>query len=211
MILLLVLAVFASGIWYVFFSPYFDLSLFSSEKPIPTQGPTEESTFSATAYDSVPSVFVHVCGEVNLPGVYELPEGSRVNAAVESAGGFTDKADRAYLNLARVIEDGERIYVPSKKETEKLSYEENISGTGLEMSTEAAAVSGENKGLTTININTATIDELTELPGIGESRAKDIISYRTNVSRFEKPEDIKNVSGIGEKMYERMKDYIRVK
>ncbi len=209
--MLLILAVIGTGVWYVFFSPYFDSSFFSFEKAIPTSAPNEYQTTLTTENNDLPSVFVHVCGEVNIPGVYELPDGSRVNDAISLAGGFTENADKAYLNLARIIVDGEKIYVPSLSETEELSMEEKASGTGLPITNMQTIVSGENTETLTININTATIEELTELPGIGESRAKDIISYRNNVGRFEKPEDIKNVSGIGDKMFERMKDYIRVR
>lgn len=180
----------ASGVWYVFFSPYFDSSSLFSEELIPT-GITIEKKPDPTVTDVLPSVFVHVCGEVINPGVYEIPLGSRVVDAVNRAGGFSDNANEDYLNLARVVADSERIYVPAKEEEVEMQEGENSSEK--------------------ININTATVEELSTLPGIGESRAKDIISYRTNVGKFEKIDDIKNVSGIGEAMFMRLKGYITVR
>ena len=144
-----------------------------------------------------------------MPEVYELPEGSLVRDAVMAAGGFSDKADREYLNLAREVADHERIYVPSKTET--MQKESTVSGTEPRRTEESdKATAGKNNGNGLVNINTASAEELTTLPGIGESRAKDIISYRTNVGAFEKIEDIKNVSGIGEKMFTRLMDLITV-
>ena len=142
-------------------------------------------------------ISVHVCGAVKEPGVYYIDEGSRVHQAVELAGGFTENAASSYVNLADVVSDGEQIYIPTEEEAEKgeLTPPGNIAGSKD----------------TLVNINTADISELTTLAGIGESKAEAIIAYRENVAAFENPEDIINVSGIGESIYDKIKDSIKVK
>ena len=209
----------AAGIWYTVFvlkvfpgifcekTESFDVKKTVSEE-IETKAPGQPDVLSPTP--TFPVLFsVYVCGEVKMPEVYELPEGSLVRDAVMAAGGFSDKADREYLNLAREVADHERIYVPSKTET--MQKESTVSGTEPRRTEESdKATAGKNNGNGLVNINTASAEELTTLPGIGESRAKDIISYRTNIGLFEKIEDIKNVSGIGEKMFTRLMDLITV-
>lgn len=179
----------SAGVWYVYFSGLFDSDSLISENLIPTKSTIEDLSVP-TVTDALPGIFVHICGEVKRPSVYEVPAGSRVVDVINIAGGFTDQADTNYLNLARTVADSERIYVPALNEEG-----------------DYVVVEGNDK----ININSATLEELTTLPGIGEARAKDIISYRTNVGRFEKIEDIKNVSGIGDAMFIRMKSYISVR
>lgn len=142
-------------------------------------------------------ICVHVCGAVNNAGVYYLEEGSRVHEAVEMAGGFGTNAAKDFVNLADVVFDGEQIYIPTVDESEDLDIP-YVSGK----------TDRENDGL--VNINTAGVEELTTLTGIGESRAEAIIAYRENVSVFEQPEDIINVSGIGTSIYEKIKDSIKV-
>ncbi|MCR5585442.1 MAG: helix-hairpin-helix domain-containing protein [Lachnospiraceae bacterium] len=145
-----------------------------------------------------------MCGSVNSPGVVRIEKGDRLIDAVKAAGGFNEEADRNYLNLARVLQDGERIYVPSSLETALLTIKDVIRGSETGISEDK-----EEKD-NIININMADVGELTTLPGIGESRAKDIIAYRNKVGAFEKKEDIKNVSGIGESLYARIVDLITV-
>lgn len=145
---------------------------------------------------------VYVCGCVNTPGVYFLPDGARVYQAVEAAGGLTEDAAGWYVNQAAYISDGDQIYIPSE--------EEALSGT-VAAGTETTADSSSDQsddGL--ININTATADELTTLSGIGETKAAAIIAYREENGDFESVEDITNVSGIGESTYEKIKDKIKV-
>lgn len=201
------LIILGTGIWYVFFSPYFDYTEYLGVLP-GKENKTEEMNIIIPEPNPVSGLFVYVCGEVNAPGVYELTEESRVYEAVEMAGGFTKYADSTYLNLARTVTDSERIYVPSIYETAKLSVENVLEGTGVVVQGEEEDRKKAEENAEKVNINTATSDELTTLPGIGEARAKDIISYRTNVGRFEKIEDIMNVSGIGEAMFSRIKSYI---
>ncbi len=203
-ILIVLIVVFAilSGLWYAFF---YREDNEEAEKSSEVQvSPTCASEPSPTA---IPKkyIIVHMCGSVRSPGVVRIEEGSRLTDAVTAAGGFDDEADRNYLNLARILSDGERIYVPSEDETAVLSVKETIKGGDTGGSEEDGTKENE-----VININTADIRRLTELPGIGESRAKDIIAYRNKAGAFEKKEDIKNVSGIGESLYARIADLITV-
>ncbi len=159
---------------------------------------SEDETEHPTAVPTpVPNIFVHVCGAVVNPDVYEIPKGSRVREAVDAAGGCTDSADADYLNLAEFVSDGQKIYVPTKEETKNLGFGEKISIS-------------ESGGNTRVNINRATEKELTALPGIGEGRAKEIVAYRKKAGNFQSIEEIKNVSGIGDSIFSRIRDYIYV-
>lgn len=145
--------------------------------------------------------YVHICGAVNAPGVYELEEGSRVYQAVEAAGGFLPEADEGYLNLAALISDGMKITVLTREEAASApAWEGEIGGTGQQ---EAAAPAK-------VNINTATQDQLMTLKGIGEARAADIIAYRQEHGPFRQIEDIMQVSGIKEAAFAKIKDDITV-
>ena len=141
-------------------------------------------------------ICVYVCGCVINPGVYELHENMRVYQAIEMAGGMTEYANYNYLNLADYLTDGQKIYVPD--------IDENLSN---QVSPQAL----DNSSSTLVNINSATKDQLMTLPGIGESRAVDIIAYRTTNNKFETIEDIKKVSGIKDAAFSKIKDLIVVK
>lgn len=145
----------------------------------------EEETVSAL------QIYVDIGGAVKNPQVVELPEGSRVEDAIEAAGGLTDKADLTDINRAAFLEDGEKVYIPEV-------YDEDEVGD--------SQVRGDGK----ININTADFEELQELNGVGPATAEKIIGYREENGRFSSIEDIKNVSGIGEKTFEKFKDDIKV-
>ena len=146
---------------------------------------------------------VYVCGAVENPGIYTLPADSRLYEAIRMAGGFSKEADPAYHNLAREIEDGERIYILSASETKALTAEQQVAGE------EGSAGSEQVNGL--INLNTATAEQLMTLPGIGEARAADILAYRAKIGQFTDVEELMNVSGIGEARFEKIKDKITVK
>jgi len=150
------------------------------------------------------TLFVYVCGEVSRPGVYELPENSRVYQALDAAGGMTETADRKTINQAELLSDGQQITVYSVEETSAPGFSGTAAGTpsGTQQS------GGGNSGK--ININTAGKEELMKLSGIGESRAEDIIRYREEHGKFSSAEDIQNVSGIGEKSFQKIKDQIEV-
>lgn len=147
---------------------------------------------------------VYVTGEVNQPGVIELEEGARIQDAIEGAGGIKAEANLKNINLAYEISDGEKIYIPNLSEVlEEEILEEPVS----EESNSSSSSSSKGK----ININKATETELTSIPGIGASTAQKIISHREENGKFKTIEDIKNVSGIGDAKYEKMKDSICVK
>ena len=161
--------------------------------------------------------FVHIYGAVVNPGVYELPEGSRIYQAVSAAGGFAEEACRDYVNQARQVSDGMKIWIPTEKEA--LDFPKK-SGDGIEtVGVQAAEAGGVAAGAssdvgaagsTLVNINTATVEQLRTLNGIGESRANTIIAYREAHGNFAKKEDIMKVTGIKESSYAKIKDQITV-
>ena len=155
---------------------------------------TEENM--ETKEKNINQITIHITGEVNNPGIVILDEGARIVDALDAAGGETQNADINKLNLAYVLNDGEKLYIPGKNEEEK---EYIIRGNGNQ--TETAKV----------NINTAQIEELSTLPGIGEATANKIIEYRKENGKFEKIEDIKNVAGIGDSKFQNIKEMLKVK
>ena len=158
----------------------------------------EIDNVEASESSAASSCFVYVAGAVKNPGVYKLQAGSRVDDAVKAAGGMSRKADSSAVNLARVIVDGEQITIPEKGST---------SNVGMTLSS-AANTASESSGK--VNINTATSEELESLPGIGEVTAQKIISNRESEGAFASTEDLKRVSGIGDKKYEALADLITV-
>lgn len=156
------------------------------------------------------TIVVHITGEVNYPGVVVLKEGARVVDAIEAGGGETDEADLSSLNLAYMLSDGEKIYVPNKEETSQENQEREYITSAkddLAQSENGAKSTGKNFK---ININTAKQEELTQITGIGESTAKKIIEYRTQNGKFKSIEDIKNIPGIGDSKFNAMKEEITV-
>jgi len=142
-------------------------------------------------------IVVHVSGRVKNPGVISILQGSRVNDAIQKAGGVLKDADLDGLNLASILNDGEKIYVP------KIGQSSHIMPNTQASSQTALRT-------TIININTAPISELDKIPGVGPSTAQKIIDYRKANGLFASIEDIKNISGIGEKKFEKIKNYITI-
>jgi competence protein ComEA len=145
---------------------------------------------------------VHVAGAVVRPGVYDLPDNGRVTDAIEAAGGFVAEADKNGLNLAAHLEDGERLdvpYVAGYVPDESQGFTVVSEGTPSPLA-----------GADLVNINTASVEELDKLPGIGQTTAQRIIAYRTDNGPFASIEDILNVSGIGTATYDEIKDLITV-
>lgn len=156
---------------------------------------SEAETIVSTVENTAAAVcYVHICGKVKDPGVYALPEGSRIFEAVEAAGGFADDAEEEALNLAEKVTDGMQIVVMSREEAAAAASE--------------AALEAQNSGL--VNINTASREQLMTLKGIGESRADDIIRYREESGGFRVIEDIMKVPGIKEAGFQKIKDSITV-
>ncbi len=169
-----------------------------------------------------PKLFkVDIKGEVKNPGIYSLNEGSRVIDVIESAHGLTNNADTSVINLSKKIEDEMVIIIYSKSEVSDFKktkeVEKQVQDKCIQKDTNALkndACIENNKSNETnkenkVNINTASLDELMTLNGIGETRAKDIIKYREK-TKFEKIEDIKNVQGIGESLFAKIKENITV-
>ena len=158
-----------------------------------------------------PSCFVHICGAVKTPGVYELSQGSRIYQAVEMAGGFLPEADQSFLNLAQPVADGMKITVWTRQEAETAAQGQGIAFPGTENGyPKEANAAEESETKAKVNINTAGKEELMTLRGIGASRAEDIIAYREKHGSFQKIEDIMKVSGIKDAAFEKIKDDITV-
>lgn len=183
----------------------------------PSAGSTDRTELSDASSEEAKTLVVHICGAVSAPGVYELPAGSRIIDAVEAGGGFLPEADEACCNLAEEIVDGCQIYIMTKSEscadgqTEKkagiqTSPDSDMQTTDRNVRSNSATAL-EN-GL--VNLNTADIAALTTLPGIGESRAKAIISYREQHGAFAQIEDIMKISGIKQAAFSKIKDKITV-
>lgn len=168
----------------------------------------ENEDVSETIAGEPETVYVHICGAVIKPGVYELDEGSRVFEGIEAAGGFSEDACKDYVNQAKVLQDGQRLIIPTLEEAEVLkengSYQEIWEDEASE--TEYAA---DADGL--ININTADESELSSIDGIGAGKAAAIVRYRQENGYFKAIQDIMNVSGIKEGTYEKIKEKITVK
>ena len=157
------------------------------------------------------SVYVHVCGAVAHPGVYEMVPDSRIFQALEAAGGINADAAAEYINQAVTVTDGQRIYVPTKQEAEAANA--GAAGLGTDAgdlwkeSSQAETQTDDGK----VNLNTADETELMTIRGIGEARAQDIIAYREANGGFRSIEEIMNVPGIKEATFEKIKDGIKVK
>ncbi len=159
-------------------------------------------------------IFVYVCGAVSEPGVYELDEGSRVIDAVTAAGGLSDEADGSYVNLAAPLEDGLKLRIPTITETsgENVAAVPKSSGAQIEVMTKALEGDGQTSdgGNGMVNINTASAEQLKTLPGIGDGIASRIVDYRTECGNFSCIEDIMKISGIKDKLFQKIKDRITV-
>lgn len=151
-------------------------------------------------------ITVFVNGAVNLPGLYALPRGSRVNDAITAAAGFAANAADDVVNLAQELQDGSQVYVPSRSETTALPPVVSVPILNLSSGTGGQPEQPSEK----VNINTASKDLLETLPGIGPSTAQKIVDYRDEVGLFTQIEDIMNVSGIGEGKFDKIKDQITV-
>ena len=140
-------------------------------------------------------ITVDVKGAVKSPGIYDLPVGSRVNDAVQKAGGLIDNADSKSINLAQKISDEALVYVPTKEEATSQETQSSASNTK------------ENKK---VNLNKASLEELKQVKGLGAKRAQDIIDHRESNGKFKSVDELKKVYGIGAKTIEKLKEYVTV-
>lgn len=183
----------------------------------PSAGSTDRTELSDASSEEAKTLVVHICGAVSAPGVYELPAGSRIIDAVEAGGGFLPEAEEACCNLAEEIVDGCQIYIMTKAEscadgqTEKKAGIQTSPDSDMQ-TTDRNARSNSAPALENglVNLNTADVAALMTLPGIGESRAKAIISYREQHGAFAKIEDIMKISGIKQAAFSKIKDKITV-
>lgn len=155
------------------------------------------------------TIVVHITGEIKNPGIIELSENARIADAIKSAGGVTKNADLDEVNLAYTLSDGQKINIPSKNKKEVNNPKTYItSESGNNVIVEDSVEGGKNQK---VNINEAKQEQLEELPGIGPSIAKKIIEHRNINGKFQSIEQLKEVSGIGEAKFSKIKDYIVVK
>ena len=179
------------------------LSTSSSQKSSKTLSERPAQSKTEVTDTSSGQATVDVKGAVTKPGVYTLKASSRVTDAIKAAGGMTEDADAKSVNLAASLSDEEVIYVASK--------DENVSVLGQSGSGSASDKGGKtNQKDSKINLNTATAEELQTISGIGAKRAEDIIAYRESHGGFQSVDDLKNVSGIGDKTLEKIRESIYV-
>lgn len=145
--------------------------------------------------EEISTIKVHIVGEIIKPGMYEIKVGSRIDDVIKLANGTTENVDLNKVNLAYEVSDGEKIYIPS------IFDEEN----------EYTLSSDKEKSTAKVNVNKATAEELQTINGIGPSLANKIIKYREENGRFSSIEELKNVSGIGDKKYESIVEFIVIK
>lgn len=150
------------------------------------------------------TIFVDISGEVNIPGLYELNEGARLNDVVNLAGGLTVDADIDSINLAYILSDAIKVIIPKREEKEQADKNNEkkvaVVNNGMFVSENKTTVESN-----VINLNTATKEQLKQLDGIGESTAQKIIDYRNENGNFTKIDELKNVSGIGSNKFEKIK------
>lgn len=147
-------------------------------------------------------LYVFVCGAVNNPGVYEVQDGARVYELIEKAGGMSLDAATDYLNMASKVLDGEKLYVPTLDEI-------NFGIDSTDINNAPGNLNDTSDKF--LNINLATVEQLMTLPGIGEAKAKAIVQYREAHGRFSDISEIKNIPGIKEAVFEKVKDLIVAK
>lgn len=169
-------------------SPSEDVLQEEGEEALQTDVDHAEGTASREAQ----LLAVFVCGAVMNPGVYELPADSRVYEAIALAGGMTDEAATTAVNQAELLSDGQMIEIPTKEEQQEKTAAEEARSESL------------------VNINTADPEELKTLPGIGDLKARSIVAYREKNGAFGTIEDIKNVDGIGDGVFAKLEDCIKV-
>lgn len=182
----------------------------------------EKKTNNLEIEEPIKYITVDIKGEVKSPGVYKIEEGKRVVDAINASGGLTKKAVTKYINLSKVLKDEDVIIINNISEIEKIEDKKNIEEIKINNKSnisvkESDVITNDKNDIvkesdsnknTIVNINTCTLEELLSINGIGESKAKSIIEYRENVGLFTSKEDIMKVSGIGNSLYDKIKDYI---
>lgn len=167
----------------------------SSDNAMESTKETEAGTHPKPTEISRKNIYVYVCGAVVNPGVYKAEEDARVYQVIQMAGGILPEGAGNYVNQAAAVTDGEQLYVPFQSEVEM---------GGMDLKSQKDGESG-------VNINTAGLEELMTLPGIGESKAQAIIQYREEHGDFQNVEELTNISGIKSGVYEKIKELVRIR
>ena len=155
------------------------------------------------------TIIVHITGEVKEPGIIELPSEARIADAIEAVGGVTEGADLDEVNLAFVLSDGQKVYIPNKNEKEVSGEKVYITaGSGNNIIVQDKVEEGKKQK---VNINEAKQEDFEQLPGIGPSIAKKIIEYREQNGKFTSIDELQEVKGIGEAKFENIKEYVTIK
>ena len=204
-IIIAVALVFIGIIIFIYNSNKIDTSEINEEMLIANN---ETNNIKDTKVEEKNMIIVHITGAVKNPGIVKLEEGSRIEDAINKAGGLNEDADITNVNLAYILEDGIKIKIPSSLDVTEVQNENILNSDSGENIVEEFEDS--DKG-SLLNINKATKQDLQNLPGIGVSLASKIIEYREENGKFANIEDIKNVNGIGESKYENIKEHICVK
>lgn len=179
----------------------FAIVVFTRSQPVSTGSPVPLGVpLSASPSPTLAFLVVQVVGRVNKPGIVRLPQGARVADAVAAAGGLTRRTDPASVNLARLVVDGEQIVIANPSAASALP---GGSSPG------AGAQSGGSRGAL-LDINTASADQLEDLPGVGPVLAQRIVEQRTRIGRFTSVADLRQVSGIGAKKFADLAPLVRV-
>lgn len=164
----------------------------------------EDEIVEHTSDDIQPDIYIHICGAVVNPGVYQIENDARLVDLIELAGGLQPEAAGDYINQAQPITDGQRVYIPTREEVKELSTGDYIEGdkSNQEIPSEETKL---------ININQADENELMSLPGVGQSKAGSIIEYRNTKGNFKTIEELMNIPGIKEGLFQQIFSYITVK
>ncbi len=163
---------------------------------------SEVGDIKASLIEEKVSIYAHVCGAVVNPGVYEAEQGARVVDFIQLAGGLTKEAAADYINQAKSVEDGQRIYVMKESELENLTLEQRIEGE------EVTRNNTKETSSVLININTASVEELMSLSGIGQAKANSIVAYREKNGKFQTIENLMDIPGIKEGLFQQISHMI---
>ena len=209
LLILLPLLITATLIYSLAFKSDGDTVIKESSQDTEAADMTLQQDEEAAESDAAESIYVDVGGAVVYPGVVKLSQGDRIYQAVDAAGGTLPTAVTMYMNLAQVCEDGEKIYVPTQEEVDRSSDSStSLFSTDISGNQTSAGDTGSSEGK--ININTADSTSLQTLTGIGPSMAQRIIDYRNKNGNFTSTDDLTQVSGIGDKTLEKIRDEICV-
>lgn len=173
---------------------------------------SSDSKSKEESLEEDPSIYVHICGQVNHPGVYHVKASARVIDLIDLAGGMTKDAAGDSINQAQMVYDGQKVYIPSLEEIKEQGISMYVANENGIVTPEEEANNGEssNNTIALININTASLEELMTLTGIGTAKAESIIKYRENNGPFESIEEIKNIEGIKDGVFKKICDRITI-